>query len=47
MGLGLVLQDQPSCNGWLYWHVRKNGTDICIDALRDEYRRQNNGQDKP
>jgi len=45
-GLGASLQDQPSCNGWLYWHVRKDGKDICIDVLRDEYRRQNTGQDK-
>ena len=45
-GLGASLQDQPSCNGWLYWHVRKDGKDICIDVLRDEYRRQNTGPDK-
>ena len=45
-GLGASLQDQPSCNGWLYWHIRKDGKDICIDVLRDEYRRQNTGQDK-
>jgi hypothetical protein len=45
-GLGASLQDQPSCNGWLYWHVRRDGKDICIDALRDEYRRQNTGQEK-
>ncbi len=45
-GLGASLQDQPSCNGWLYWHVRRDGKDICIDVLRDEYRRQNTGQEK-
>jgi hypothetical protein len=46
-GLGASLQDQPSCNGWLYWHVRKDGREICIDTLRDQYRQQNSGQDKP
>ena len=45
-GLGAKLQDQPSCNGWQYWHIRKNGKDICIDQLREEYRSLNLSADK-
>lgn len=45
-GLGAKLQDQPSCNGWQYWHIRKNGKDICIDQLREEYRALNMSADK-
>ena len=38
-GLGAALQNQPSCNGWHYWHVSRNGRDVSIDSLRDEYRK--------
>ncbi len=38
-GLGAALQNQPSCNGWEYWHVSRNGRDVSIDSLRDEYRK--------
>ncbi len=39
-GLGAMLQNQPSCNGWLFWHIKKDGRLIIIDELREAYRRQ-------
>ena len=38
-GLGAALQNQPSCNGWQYWHVTRDGKDVSIDQLRSEYRK--------
>jgi len=38
-GLGATLQNQPSCNGWQYWHVTRDGKDVSIDLLRAEYRK--------
>ncbi len=38
-GLGAALQNQPSCNGWQYWHVTRDGKDVSIDDLRTEYRK--------
>lgn len=38
--LGASLQNHPSCNGWNYWHVSRDGKDVCINELRDEYRRR-------
>jgi DNA modification methylase len=32
--VGAVLQDQPSCNGWMFWYV----DGVLIDDLRTEYR---------
>ena len=32
------LQSQPSCNGWTFWHVSRNGQDVPIDQFRDEIR---------
>ena len=36
--LGAKLQSQPSCNGWTFWHVSRNGQDVPIDQFRDEIR---------
>ena len=33
-GVGKVLQDAPSCNGWTFWHVEHEGAAKPIDALR-------------
>ena len=46
-----ILKGKPA-NGWLYWYVKnKNGGYICIDQIREEYRKdqqeaENSPQDK-
>jgi len=33
--VGAAVQDAPSCNGWLFWHLeQKDGQLILIDAMR-------------
>jgi modification methylase len=32
--LGATLQGAPSCNGWTYWHFKRDGKLIAIDVLR-------------
>ncbi|HEX8217471.1 MAG TPA: site-specific DNA-methyltransferase [Allosphingosinicella sp.] len=34
---GAAVQDAPSCNGWMFWHVERSGTLVPLDALRQEY----------
>ena len=34
--VGARLQNAPSCNGWTFWHIERNGMLIPIDALRSE-----------
>ena len=41
--LGAKLQSQPSCNGWTFWHIKRDGKDVLIDQFRDEAR----AADKP
>ena len=36
--LGAKLQSVPSCNGWTFWHVERNGIDISIDSFREALR---------
>jgi modification methylase len=36
-GVGKTLQDAPSCNGWTFWHVERDGEVKPIDALRQLY----------
>jgi modification methylase len=36
-GVGKTLQDAPSCNGWTFWHVEREGEVKPIDALRQLY----------
>jgi len=36
--LGAKLQELPSCNGWTFWHVTRDGKDVVIDSFRDEVR---------
>ena len=36
-GVGKVLQDAPSCNGWTFWHTEHDGKVQPIDALRQLY----------
>ncbi len=37
-GVGKVLQDAPSCNGWTFWHFEKEGKLEPINTLRQLYR---------
>ncbi len=36
--VGAKLQSAPSCNGWTFWHVEKDGIMIPIDDMRTEIR---------
>ena len=36
--LGAKLQGLPSCNGWSFWHVERNGNLVLIDTLREKVR---------
>ncbi|MBB3808298.1 site-specific DNA-methyltransferase [Pseudochelatococcus contaminans] len=36
--VGALVQGHPSCNGWSFWHARRNNGLIAIDSLRDDYR---------
>jgi len=38
--VGALVQNAPSCNGWTYWHVKKNGRNVPIDDMRRELRAQ-------
>lgn len=37
-GLGKMLQNAPSCNGWTFWHLEHEGAVKPLDALRKLYR---------
>ena len=45
--LGAKLQSLPSCNGWTFWHVDRNGTDVSIDSFREELRKSGDFPNKP
>ena len=36
--LGARLEGAPSCNGWTYWHFKREGRRVPIDALRQQIR---------
>ena len=36
-GVGKALQDAPSCNGWMFWHIEQAGQARPIDSLRQLY----------
>jgi len=36
--IGALSQGLPSCNGWTYWMIERDGQRLHIDALRGEYR---------
>tara|TARA_B110000977_G_C11004579_1_gene465201 strand:+ start:274 stop:1350 length:1077 start_codon:yes stop_codon:yes gene_type:complete len=40
--LGAALQGLPSCNGWSFWHIERNGKSVLIDELRDQVRQDMN-----
>ena len=35
--VGAGLQNAPSCNGWTFWHVEREGALVVIDTLRQDY----------
>ena len=36
--VGAHLEGAPSCNGWTYWHFRRDGVTVPIDVLRQQVR---------
>ncbi len=36
--VGAALEGAPSCNGWTYWHVKRDGVSVPIDVLRQQVR---------
>ncbi len=36
--VGAALEGAPSCNGWTYWHFRREGQTVPIDFLRQQLR---------
>ncbi len=36
--VGAHLEGAPSCNGWTYWHFRRDGRNVPIDFLRQQIR---------
>ena len=36
--VGAALEGAPSCNGWTYWHFRREGKMVPIDLLRQQIR---------
>lgn len=44
--VGAALEGAPSCNGWTYWHFRREGKMIPIDILRQQIRAEMEGDEK-
>jgi len=36
--VGAKLEGAPSCNGWTYWHFKRDGKTVPIDVLRQQIR---------
>ena len=36
--VGAKLEGAPSCNGWTYWHFKRDGKLVSIDVLRQQIR---------
>lgn len=36
--VGAALEGAPSCNGWTYWHISRDGETVPIDILRQQIR---------
>ena len=36
--VGAHLEGAPSCNGWTYWHFKRDGKTVSIDVLRQQIR---------
>ncbi len=35
--IGALVQNAPSCNGWTFWHVERDGALVVLDTLRAEH----------
>ena len=44
--LGAKLLSLPSCNGWTFWHVERDGIDVLIDSFREDLRKSGGLRDK-
>ncbi|MFN4159312.1 MAG: site-specific DNA-methyltransferase [Gemmobacter sp.] len=44
--VGAHLEQAPSCNGWTYWHFRRDGQLIPIDILRQQIRAEMEAEGK-
>jgi modification methylase len=42
--IGALLQNAPSCNGWTFWHVEREGRLVALDDLRAEWRQTETAQ---
>ena len=40
--VGAHLEGAPSCNGWTYWHFKRDGKMVPIDLLRQQIRAEMN-----
>ena len=36
-GVGAAIQGAPSCNGWTFWHIERDGELQPIDSVRQLY----------
>ncbi len=36
--VGAKIQDLHSCNGWDFWHIQNNKSNILLDKIREKYR---------
>ncbi|MCL4187537.1 MAG: site-specific DNA-methyltransferase [Rhodobacteraceae bacterium] len=44
--VGAALERAPSCNGWTYWHFRRDGATVPIDLLRQQLRAERGAGDE-
>jgi modification methylase len=42
--VGAAFEGAPSCNGWTYWHFRREGRTVPIDFLRQQIRAEMKGR---
>ena len=42
--VGAAMEGAPSCNGWTYWHFKRDGQMIPIDILRQQIRAEMAGE---
>jgi modification methylase len=40
--VGAAVQNAPSCNGWMFWHLEREGRLVALDSLREDL-----GRDAP
>lgn len=45
--VGAAYEGAPSCNGWTYWHYKRDGKMIPIDILRQQIRAEMEADQKP